>query len=102
MKKRRFVLTGFLAFSLVLSLLSGVTVLLTAPSAPAQQTMAQATEYVIRSDEDSICVYRNGELVLDTGISPAGLPRQDREALARGLTVTTGDELQCLLEDFSS
>ncbi|MCD7945908.1 MAG: hypothetical protein LUF81_04825 [Clostridiales bacterium] len=73
----------------------------------ASVSLPQAEEdspspWVLQSVDGEICVLRNGEVVVHTGVSTALLPQQDRQALEAGIPVEDEQALTALLEDLSS
>jgi hypothetical protein len=99
-----------LSVLLVLALLLGCgVVILTvwAPKAvPAAETVSVAVEteeeYLVRAENDLVCVYQNGALICATGIRVTGLPQGDRDLLEEGITVRSGAEVAALLEDLGA
>ncbi len=61
-----------------------------------------SSPWVLRSEDGEICVLREGEIVIHTGVSTALLPRQDRQALETGIPVEDEQALSALLEDLGS
>jgi hypothetical protein len=99
-----------LFFLLVLTLIMGCgAVIFTVwlPNAvPAGETVSVAVEaeeeYLVRAENDLVCVYQNGELICATGIRVTGLPQGDRTLLEEGITVRGGAEVAALLEDLGA
>lgn len=58
--------------------------------------------YLIRTVEDEVCIFQNGQLILHTGVIASLLPQQDREALETGITAADQAALTALLEDLGS
>ena len=62
----------------------------------------QDSSYLIRTVEDEVCIFQNGQLILHTGVIASLLPQQDREALETGITAADQAALTALLEDLGS
>ena len=81
-----------------------------APITPVQGGAAIAVEepeegggnMIVSEHNGRVCVYQDGELILQTDTPVASLPSRDREQLARGISVETQQELHQILEDFGS
>lgn len=63
---------------------------------------ASPTPWMLQSVEGEVCILRDGEIVVHTGVSTALLPRQDRQALEAGISVEDEQALTALLEDLGS
>ncbi|MBR1781260.1 MAG: hypothetical protein IJ751_07665 [Oscillospiraceae bacterium] len=69
----------------------------------AIQSPEEEPAHMLVVDEGGrVCVYLNDELMLTTDIPVSSLPQADRDALARGIDVTSQQELTALLEDLGS
>lgn len=113
MKKRRILTASALALTALWLTLAGLALRAQEQARPAAGT-AQATvqaqgsgteeahRYLIRTVDGKVCIFQGEELILETGVSAALLPRQDREALAQGIEVESREELTALLEDLGS
>ena len=83
---------------------------LSAPITPVQGGAAITVEepeegggnMIVSEHNGRVCVYQDGELILQTDTPVASLPSRDREQLARGISVETQQELHQILEDFGS
>ncbi|MCC8129008.1 MAG: hypothetical protein LIO51_03605 [Clostridiales bacterium] len=58
--------------------------------------------WMLQSVDGEICILREGEIILHTGVSVALLPLQDRQALEAGIPAEDQQALTALLEDLSS
>jgi hypothetical protein len=98
--KHRFALRS--AALLVLCGLSvgSVTAAVTTPNQESAAAVSTVSQYQLRSHQGTLCIYRNGILIQDTGISVEGLPAEDRAELEAGLSVSDAAALAALLEDF--
>lgn len=75
------------------------------PVQTAQTSLSEENEstgYVVRTVENEVCIFQNGELLLHTGVNALLLPQQDREALEIGITAPDEAALTALLEDLGS
>lgn len=74
----------------------------TAQSPEPPVTDAAAVAYTVRELDGRIGIYgEDGTLLRTVNVSVATLPRADREQLAVGITLTSRDELEALILDFS-
>ena len=60
------------------------------------------TPYLIKAVGDEICILQGEDVICHTGVSVSLLPKQDREALSRGIIVESREDLTALLEDITS
>ncbi|MCD7760441.1 MAG: hypothetical protein LUH16_01480 [Clostridiales bacterium] len=67
-----------------------------------QDEESAASPWMLQSVDGEICILREGEIVLHTGVSVALLPQQDRQALETGIPAEDEQALTALLEDLSS
>lgn len=115
MEIRRSVLAlgiGLALYGSLLAAAAGLTAGKAGDTAPAGGTLTLQTAeaalpgkeegYLLRTVQDEVCVFRDGQLLLHTGVMASLLPRQDREALEAGLTVADQAALTALLEDLGS
>ncbi|MCD8382402.1 MAG: hypothetical protein LUC30_05735 [Clostridiales bacterium] len=63
---------------------------------------ASSFSWVLQSVDGEVCILRDGEIVVHTGVSTSLLPQQDREALEAGIPVEDQQALTSLLEDLGS
>jgi hypothetical protein len=93
---------------LVIMLGLGVVILTVWPfsTVPAAETVSVAVEtgeeYLVRAENDLVCVYQNGEMICATGIRVTGLPQGDRSLLEEGIVLGTPAEVTALLEDLGA
>lgn len=74
----------------------------TAQSPEPPVTDAAAAAYTVRELDGRIGIYgEDGTLLRTVNVSVATLPRADREQLAAGITLTSRQELEALILDFS-
>lgn len=103
MKTKVLVLGTLLTLTLSMSAFSlrtaaGMALVQQAEAETAAQT--ELSRYVVRSCGGSICIYQEGELVCNTGISVSSLPSGDQALLETGISAEDAVALAALLEDF--
>ena len=68
----------------------------------APESSAPTVLFTVREVDGRIGIYdQNGSLVRTLNVPVATLPRADREQLAMGITLTSQQELNALIEDYS-
>lgn len=115
MKNRTSLLTAAVGLALLFTLLSCLAAALprelqtTSAAVSAVQPVQEAAvgaskplRYLLRTVADEVCLFQGDTLILHTGVTASLLPRQDREALAQGITAESQAELTALLEDLCS
>ncbi len=65
-------------------------------------SQAASSEYLVKTHNNIVCVYHDGELVCTTGIQAASLPQSDRTMLETGIRAQSAAELASLLEDLGA
>lgn len=65
-------------------------------------TAQDDAHYTLMDYQGTICVFQNGGMVLDAGISTEGLRGRDQELLLAGIETNSYEDVLRLLEDFSS
>ncbi len=84
------------------SLLSAQVSVWQEASVSLPQAGETASSWVLQSVDGEVCVLRDGEVIVHTGVSTALLPQQDRQALEAGIVVEDEQTLTALLEDLGS
>lgn len=70
----------------------------------APETSTKTIRYIIKSEDNNICVYREGEdaPMKTVEMDVSALPRVDQELLTKGIRVSSQEDLNRLLEDLCS
>lgn len=100
MRKKFWVLASLLALS-VLAVVTAAA-LCEAPEPEAVEAPEESGGYVLTDAGGEIGVYRDGELILRTGVRLEGLRDVDRELVKAGIQSDSYEDILILLEDLGA
>ncbi len=65
-------------------------------------TQTTQPEYILKSENNKISLYQDGNFIKSYDISPVSLPLTDQDNLRSGIKLKTYSDVISIIEDFSS